>query len=161
LLRRVSLVVLLAVPFGSPVLAQFDYMREMPTAAAVKEAMAHSDPLQAAARRYGAFVELQEIGAIFIGRYDALTNFTRMSPAERELETKLARDAQQLRDRMTAHHATDRQIESALEQQKWQHDKLRMDQQAEFEREREALARYLADLERQRNERADRDGLSR
>jgi type IV secretion system protein VirD4 len=87
-MRRVlpSLLFVLFLGGGSaPLLAQFDYLREMPTVAAVKEAFTDPDPLQAAAKQIAAFAELQEIGVRFIGRYDAMTNAARQRPAEREL----------------------------------------------------------------------------
>jgi type IV secretion system protein VirD4 len=84
-MRRVLLILGCAAALWLPVAAQFDYLAEMPTVAAVKEAFADPDPLQAAGKQIAAFAELQDVGRTFIGRFDALTQSARLRPAEREL----------------------------------------------------------------------------
>jgi hypothetical protein len=83
---RNALVILgLASALALPVAAQFDYLAEMPTVAAVKAAFADPDPQQAAGKQIAAFVELQDFGRAFLGRFDSLDDHSRLPPAERQV----------------------------------------------------------------------------
>lgn len=85
-MRRIVVVLLLVLTGASArVDAQFDYLKEMPSAEAVKAAFSDPDPKMAAGKQIAAFMALQEIGRTFIGRYDALQDEARLSLAERAL----------------------------------------------------------------------------
>ncbi len=84
-MRRVLLLLGFVSALWLPVAARFDYLAEMPTVEAVKAAFADPDPMQAAGKQIAAFVELQDFGRAFIGRFDALQDPSRLRPAERQL----------------------------------------------------------------------------
>ena len=80
---------------------------------------------------------------------------------EREqFEKEAARQTEAVKESMTRRGKSDVEIADALKRQAEVHEKQRAVNEERFERDRQELARQQVEKERERNERADRDGLS-